>query len=76
AIGFGDASGIFPIDEKTKDYNEVMLHQFEALIAEKGYPWKLRHLLPRIYLAGEEAGVLTAAGAAILDQGKQLQPGS
>lgn len=75
AIGIGDASGMFPIDEKTKDYNEVMLHQFEALIAEKGYPWKLRHLLPRIYLAGEEAGVLTAAGAAILDQGKQLQPG-
>nr|WP_213018484.1 FGGY-family carbohydrate kinase [Bacillus safensis] len=75
AIGIGDASGMFPIDEQTKDYNEEMLQQFEALIAEKGYPWKLRHLLPRVYLAGEEAGVLTAAGAAILDQGKHLQPG-
>ncbi|MGG1697394.1 xylulokinase [Bacillus zhangzhouensis] len=75
AIGIGDASGMFPIDEKTKDYNEEMLHQFDALIAEKGYPWKLRHLLPRIYLAGEEAGVLTQAGASILDQGKHLQPG-
>ncbi|MGA4710259.1 xylulokinase [Bacillus safensis] len=75
AIGIGDASGMFPIDDETKDYNEEMLQQFEALIAEKGYPWKLRHLLPRVYLAGEEAGVLTAAGAAILDQGKHLQPG-
>ncbi|WP_368931055.1 xylulokinase [Bacillus pumilus] len=75
AIGIGDASGMFPIDEQTKDYNEEMLHQFEDLIEEKGYPWKLRHLLPRVYLAGEEAGVLTAAGAAILDQGKHLQPG-
>ncbi|WP_249705035.1 xylulokinase [Bacillus zhangzhouensis] len=75
AIGIGDASGMFPIDEQTKDYNEVMLHQFEDLIAEKGYPWKLRHLLPRVYLAGEEAGMLTVAGAAILDQGKHLQPG-
>ncbi|MDF2001025.1 FGGY-family carbohydrate kinase [Bacillus pumilus] len=75
AIGIGDASGMFPIDEQTKDYNEVMLHQFEDLIVEKGYPWKLRHLLPRVYLAGEEAGVLTAAGAAILDQGKHLKPG-
>lgn len=73
--GIGDASGMFPIDEQTKDYNEVMLHQFEDLIVEKGYPWKLRHLLPRVYLAGEEAGVLTAAGAAILDQGKHLKPG-
>lgn len=75
AIGIGDASGMFPIDEQTKDYNEVMLHQFEDLIAEKGYPWNLRHLLPRVYLAGEEAGMLTVAGAAILDQGKHLQPG-
>lgn len=75
AIGIGDASGMFPIDEQTKDYNEEMLHQFEDLIAEKGYPWKLRHLLPHVYLAGEEAGVLTATGATILDQGKHLQPG-
>ena len=35
AIGIGDASGMFPIDEQTKDYNEEMLQQFEALIAEK-----------------------------------------
>lgn len=75
AVGIGDASGMFPIDEKTKDYNDVMLNQFDELIAEKGYPWKLRHLLPRVYLAGEEAGVLTAVGAAILDQGKHLKSG-
>ncbi|MFJ5965381.1 xylulokinase [Bacillus sp. NPDC093026] len=75
AIGIGDASGMFPIDETTKNYNEAMLNQFDELIAEKGYPWQLRHLLPSVYLAGEEAGMLTTAGASILDQSKQLQPG-
>ncbi|MDM5298835.1 FGGY-family carbohydrate kinase [Bacillus pumilus] len=75
AIGIGDASGMFPIDESIQDFSDVMLEQFDELLTEKNYPWKLRDLLPRVYLAGEEAGVLSAAGAAILDQAKQLQPG-
>ncbi|MFS0654791.1 xylulokinase [Bacillus sp. 179-C3.3 HS] len=75
AIGIGDASGMFPIDETIKDYNAAMLQQFDELVEEKGYPWKLRDLLPRVYLAGEEAGMLSKAGAAILDQEKELQSG-
>lgn len=38
AIGIGDASGMFPIDESTQDYNESMVKQFDELIATKGYP--------------------------------------
>ena len=41
-LGVGDASGMFPIDSETVDYNRKMVEQFDELIKEKGYPWKLR----------------------------------
>ncbi|RIX52047.1 ATPase [Paenibacillus nanensis] len=75
ALGIGDASGMFPIDEATHNYNATMINQFDELIAAKGYPWKLEQLLPKVYLAGEQAGVLTEAGAALLDPAGDLQAG-
>lgn len=75
AIGIGDASGMFPIDESTQDYNESMVKQFDELISSKGYPWQLKDILPKVYNAGEQAGVLTEAGAKILDKSFNLQPG-
>lgn len=75
AIGVGDASGMFPIDESTHDYHPSMLKQFNEHIAAKGYPWKVEELLPKVYLAGEQAGELTAAGAALLDPAGDLQSG-
>lgn len=75
AIGIGDASGMFPIDESTLDYNESMVKQFDELIGFKGYPWKLKEILPKVYLSGEEAGQLTEIGAKILDRSLNLQPG-
>jgi len=74
-IGIGDASGMFPIDESTQDYNESMVKQFEELIAEKGYSLKLRDILPEIRISGEQVGVLTEIGAKILDKSRNLQPG-
>ncbi len=74
-ISIGDASGMFPIDETTKDYNEAMIEQFEALIATKEYPWKLKDILPKVAIAGEQAGELTGIGAKILDRSRNLQPG-
>ncbi|SDJ18966.1 xylulokinase [Alteribacillus bidgolensis] len=74
-IGIGDASGMFPIDELTQDYNESMVKQFDELIAAKGYSWKLEDILPKVYLSGEEAGELTDIGAKILDRSENLQPG-
>ena len=67
AIGIGDASGIFPIDESTHDYHPTMITQFNDLIAAKGYPWKLEDLLPKVYLSGKQAGELTDKGALLLD---------
>lgn len=75
AIGIGEASGIFPIDESSANYNPAMVRQFDELIADKGYPWKLENLLPQVYLAGQRAGELTAAGAGILDPDGDLAPG-
>ncbi|MDI3093573.1 FGGY-family carbohydrate kinase [Priestia megaterium] len=75
ALGIGDASGMFPIDERTQNYSENMMKQFDELISYKGYPWQLSDILPAVHTSGEQAGTLTAIGASILDQSKNLQPG-
>ncbi|MBY0089572.1 FGGY-family carbohydrate kinase [Priestia aryabhattai] len=75
ALGIGDASGMFPIDERTQNYSEDMIKQFDELISYKGYPWQLSDILPAVHTSGEQAGTLTAIGASILDQSKNLQPG-
>ncbi|NQX44360.1 FGGY-family carbohydrate kinase [Paenibacillus tritici] len=75
AIGIGDASGMFPIDEAAQQYNEDMVKQFTGLAAVKRYPWKLTDILPTVYTAGEQAGSLSEAGALLLDPSGSLQPG-
>lgn len=74
-LGIGDASGMFPIDITAKNYNQSMMCQFDTLIEEKQYPWKLQNILPKVLLAGENAGCLTEAGAKRLDVSGQLQAG-
>lgn len=74
-IGIGDASGMFPIDMKSKNYYQTMTEQFDELIKDKNYSWKLKEILPEILVAGQEAGVLTPEGARLLDVSGQLQAG-
>lgn len=66
-IGAGDASGIFPIDPQTCDYDKGMLAKFDELAAGTELRVKLAELLPRIVPAGECAGKLTEEGARLLD---------
>ena len=73
--GIGDASGMLPIDPDTKDYDEKMVKKFDTLVAPKGYPWKLRDILPKVLVAGQEAGCLTAKGAKLLDPSGHLKAG-
>ena len=75
ALGIGDAAGMFPIDSKTKNWDVKMIGQFDELVAEKGFAWKLEELLPKVLVAGEQAGVLTEAGAKLLDTEGDLQAG-
>lgn len=65
AVGVGEASGIFPIDSDTNSYDSEMTAKFDRLIPN--LPWKLRDVLPRVLVAGENAGQLTESGAAMLD---------
>lgn len=74
-LGVGDASGMFPIDSLTGNYDEKMLDTFEGLISEKKFPWNIREILPEVLSAGEDAGTLTEAGAKLLDVGGDLQAG-
>ena len=74
-LGIGDASGMLPIDPETKNYSAQMVEKFDNLIAPNGFPWKLEDILPKVLVAGENAGVLTAEGAKSLDISGHLQPG-
>ena len=74
-LGVGDASGMFPIDSKTCDYQQKMLDQFDELIAGKNLGWKIRDILPKSLPAGTSAGTLSAEGAKKLDPTGTLQAG-
>ncbi len=74
-LGIGDCAGMFPVDSNTKEYNERMIKQFDELIAAAKLPWKLRDILPKVMVAGEEAGRLTLEGARLLDPSGNLMPG-
>ena len=73
--GVGEASGMFPIDIETKDYNARMMAQFEELAASKGFSQKLSDIFPKVLLAGEDAGTLTEEGAKLLDVSGKLKAG-
>ncbi len=75
-LGVGDASGMFPIDAETGDYNKKMIGQFDELVAPCGFGWKLGGILPKCLPAGAEAGKLTAQGAAWLDPEGTLEAGT
>lgn len=76
AVGVGEASGMFPIDSNTCDYDEKMLKQFDDLVADKHFSWKLKDVLPTVLKAGDNAGNLTAEGALYLDPTGTLKPGA
>ena len=67
AIGIGEASGMFPIDSENNCYDEGMLAKFNELVASRNLPWQLTDILPKVLVAGEDAGALTDSGAAMLD---------
>lgn len=74
-LGVGEASGMFPIDIQTKDFNASMIDKFDQLVASKNFGWKLKDILPKVLVAGEQAGVLTEEGAKRLDITGNLEAG-
>lgn len=74
-LGVGEGSGMFPIDMEIKGYDKKCLVAFDELAAPYGFPWKLEEILPKVLLAGEEAGRLTEEGAKLLDTTGELEAG-
>ncbi len=74
-LGIGDASGMLPIDPATKNYSAEMVAKFDKLVAPYGFSWKLTDILPKVLLAGENAGCLTEEGAKKLDISGHLKAG-
>ncbi len=74
-MGVGEASGMFPIDSETLNYDEGMLDKFNALDDVKKYGFDLRQLLPEVLSAGDDAGTLTEKGALYLDPTGEFEPG-
>ena len=52
-----------------------MQAQFDEMIREKQYPWKISQILPKVLCAGEEAGILSDEGAKLLDESGTLKGG-
>ena len=71
-LGVGEASGMFPIDSTINDYDAHKIEQFDALLAAENIPWRLRDILPKVLVAGDAAGVLSAAGAKLPDPTGEL----
>lgn len=65
AVGIGEASGIFPVENGS--YNENYLHITEDMLAAQGFEKKLSDILPPVKTAGEKGAYLTENGAAFLD---------
>lgn len=68
-LGADDASGMFPLSGS--DYDNAMLDKFNALIGKD-----FKKLLPKVLLAGQNAGTLTEQGAKYLDPTGTLQAGA
>jgi Sugar (pentulose and hexulose) kinases len=74
-VGVGEASGMFPIDSKNNCYDAKLIDLFNDKIKAEKFSWKLQDILPKVLLAGDEAGVLSAEGARLLDPSGELKPG-
>jgi len=74
-VGVGEASGMFPVDPITGDWDAARMAKFDALIAPRRLGWRLRDILPAVLPAGRSAGKLNAEGAKLVDPSGRLPAG-
>lgn len=74
-LGVGEASGMFPVDSNSNDYNQDMIDLFNQQGDVQKQPWRLGEILPKVLQAGEPAGILSEEGALLLDPSGQLTAG-
>jgi sugar (pentulose or hexulose) kinase len=64
-LGIGDASGMFPIDADTLDYDQTFLRRFDEAIFDTTIS-SFVNLLPKVRRAGQDGGRLNAHGAKLM----------
>ncbi len=74
-LGVGEASGMFPIDSSTCNYNENMTALFDEKLKEADLPYTLDDIMPKVLCAGENGGTLTEPGAKLMDPTGKLKAG-
>jgi sugar (pentulose or hexulose) kinase len=74
-MGIGEASGMFPIDSNTNDFDAARVAQYNERLAAENLPYTLADIFPTVLVAGADAGTLTAEGANLLDPSGTLQAG-
>lgn len=74
-IGICDASGMFPIDLKEKNFNSIYINKFDKFISNRFCSWNLKEILPQVLTAGNTAGTLTEEGSKLLDPSGDLESG-
>ena len=75
-VGIDEASGMFPIDPKTKDFDKERIKLLDKLLKDKeGISVSLNDIFPKVLTAGKNAGYLTEKGAKLLDKDGELQAG-
>ena len=74
-LGVGEASGMFPIDSTTNDYDQSMIGLFNQRLKIENISWKIQDILPKVLMAGDAAGELTNEGASLLDPTGVLRAG-
>src|SRR4029450_12949153 len=74
-LGVGEASGMFPIESQINNYDASKVELFNKRLDTINVRWKLRDIFPKVLVAGDPAGLLTAEGAKLLDPTGQLQAG-
>ena len=72
-LGIGEASGMFPIDSSTNNFDVQKIDLFNQKL--DGVMWTLQDILPMVLVAGDQAGTLTEEGARLLDPSGELQAG-
>lgn len=75
-LGIGDASGMFPVDPQSLDYDAARLDTFDSHLGGSLPGGSLRSLLPHVLTAGNQAGELTERGAELLDPSRTLRAGT
>lgn len=74
-LGVGEASGMFPIDLKSRSFNTKMMEQFQHLVKDSSFTNNLENIFPKVLQAGDKAGYLSKEGALLLDPSGDLQAG-